>query len=53
MCISGYGDEEIRRSRGVVDDLYLTCIAITEGEDTVLMYNAAMLSTVRELESLS
>lgn len=44
VCISGYGDDEIRRSQGVVDDLYLTCIAVTEGDDTVLMYTADLLS---------
>ena len=42
--ISGYGDAEIRRSEGVVDDLYLTCIAIAQGAETILLYTADLLS---------
>lgn len=42
--ISGYGDDEIRMSEGVRDDMYITCIAVTDGDDTVLMYTTDMLS---------
>ena len=42
--ISGYGDDEIRMSEGIRDQMYITCIAITDGDDTVLLYTADMLS---------
>lgn len=44
VCISGYGDDEVRRSQGVVDDIYTTCIAITEAEETVLLFTTDLLS---------
>ena len=42
--LSGYGDDEIRFSEGVRDPVCLTCIAITSGEDTILLYDADLLS---------
>ena len=42
--ISGYGDDEIRLSEGVRDDMYITCVAVTDGDETILMYTADMLS---------
>ena len=42
--LSGYGDDETRLSQGVRDDVYLTCIAVTDGDDTVLMYTSDFLS---------
>ncbi len=36
--ISGYGDEPVRISQGVKDDLYATCIAITQKDDTILLF---------------
>ena len=44
VCISGYGDDEIRRSEGVRDPIFLTCIAVRQGEETVLIYDADLLS---------
>ena len=44
VCISGYGDDEIRRSEGVSDPIYLTCIAVTDGDETILMYTSDLLS---------
>lgn len=38
VSLTGYGDEATRISQGVKDDLYATCIAITQGNDTVLLY---------------
>jgi len=35
--IGGYSDQETRRSNGFVDYIYLTCIAATEVENTILM----------------
>ena len=45
--ISGYGDDEIRLSQGVVDDVYLTCIAVRNGEETILLYTTDLLSLDR------
>lgn len=44
VCISGYGDDEIRRSQGARDRLYLTCIAVRQAEDTVLLFDADLLA---------
>ena len=44
VCLSGYGDDEIRRSEGIRDAIYLTCIAIRQGEDTLLLYDGDLLS---------
>lgn len=35
--LSGYANAETRISTGFLDYIYVTCIAFTEGEDTVLM----------------
>lgn len=42
--ISGYGDDEVRMSEGVRDDMYITCLAVTDGDTTILLYTADMLS---------
>ena len=44
VCISGYGDDEIRRSEGISDPIYLTCIAVSEGDETILLYTSDLLS---------
>jgi len=44
VCLSGYGDDEVRRNEGISDPVYLTCIAITEGEETILLYTSDLLS---------
>jgi len=36
--IGGYSDAETRRSQGVVDRLYATCVALTYEKNTVLLY---------------
>ncbi len=36
--LGGYSDSETRRSEGFVDKIYITCIAATSGEDTILVY---------------
>lgn len=41
--LSGYGDDETRLSQGVVDNIYVTCIAVTDGADTILLYSADLL----------
>ena len=42
--LTGYGDDEVRLSEGVADDICLTCVAVTSGEDTILFYSADLLS---------
>ncbi len=42
--IGGYSDNETRRSEGFLDYLYITCIAVTEGEETLLVFNADNLA---------
>ena len=56
--IGGYSDYETRRSEGHLDNLYITCIAATQGEETILLFNAdnlamsaAYLKKVREAVS--
>lgn len=36
--LGGYSDAETRRSQGVVDRLYATCVALTYEKNTVLLY---------------
>ena len=36
--LRGYANDETRISEMVVDNIYVTCIALTEGEETILMY---------------
>ena len=36
--LGGYSDAETRRSEGFIDYIYVTCIAVTEGEETILIY---------------
>ena len=38
MGLGGNSDMETRRSTGFADYIYITCIAATEGEETVLIY---------------
>lgn len=34
----GYGDTDTRRSKGIAARLYATCIALTDGDETILVY---------------
>lgn len=36
--LGGYSDAETRRSEGFIDYIYITCIAVSEGEETILLY---------------
>lgn len=38
VSLGGYGDESTRLSEGFIDYLYATCLALTYGEETVLVY---------------
>lgn len=49
--LGGYSDAETRRSQGFIDYIYATCIAMTEGEETILVYtidNCAMTHAFAE-----
>ncbi len=43
------GDAKTRKSQGFMDEIFATCIAITEGEETVLLYT---LDTITILETV-
>ena len=43
LGLSGYDNAETRRSTGVADRLYMTCVALRYGEDTVLLLTADLL----------
>lgn len=43
--MAGYTDSSSRMSTGYVDYLYATCIAFTEGEETVLMFSQDLFKT--------
>jgi len=45
--IGGYSDSETRRSQGVVNRIYATCLAFTEAEQTVLVYTVDTCSMER------
>ena len=47
--IGGYSDAETRRSQGVADRLYATCIALTYEKDTVLLYTVDTCAIDRTL----
>lgn len=38
VSMAGYGNYDKRISTGYMDYLYVTCIAVTDGNDTILMY---------------
>lgn len=45
--LAGYGNQEKRRSQGIAEHIYVTCIALTDGDETILLYTADMLSCPR------
>ena len=40
--LGGYSDAETRKATGYLDYVYATCIAVTEGDETVLLYTMDM-----------
>lgn len=40
--LGGYSDAETRKATGYLDYIYATCIALTEGDETVLLYTVDM-----------
>ena len=54
--LGGYSDAETRSTTGFVEYIYTTCIAVTSGEDTLLMYTIdtcavakAQMDKIREM----
>lgn len=43
LGLSGYDNAETRRSTGVKDHIYMTCVAMSDGEQTVLLITADLL----------
>ena len=43
--MGGMAETITRKSQGVVSDIYLTCIAMREGEETILLYTIDMINT--------
>jgi len=41
--MSGYGNEAARLSQKILDPVYLTCIALTSGDETLLLYSADLI----------
>jgi len=46
--LSGYSNAETRRSQGVAERIYATCIALTEGDQTILVYTIDNLACSHE-----
>lgn len=44
VSMRGYSDDETRKSEGFIEYIYLTCVAITQGEETILTYTMDHLS---------
>ena len=42
--LGGYSDNETRRSDGFIDYLYVTCLAFTEGDETILVFDTDNLA---------
>ena len=42
--LAGYSDNDTRLSENVAEDIYATCIAVTSGEETILLYTIDTLN---------
>ena len=47
--LAGYGTAENRMSTGVLDDLYVSCIAVSDGSTTALLFSQDLLNTTAVL----
>jgi len=48
ICLSGYGDDVRRHAEGVDHDLFTSCVAISDGKKTLLLYTNDVISTATE-----
>lgn len=49
VCLSGAGDEHRRQADGVAHDIFVTCVAVSDGEKTVLIITNDVISSTKEL----
>ena len=49
VSLGGYGDELQRKHEMVAEPIYTTCIALTEGEETILVYTSDILSCYKRM----
>lgn len=56
--LGGYSDAETRRSEGFVEYIYITCVAATDGDETILVYtmdncaaSASVANMIRDVVS--
>ena len=52
VSLSGYGNEAVRLSKNILDPLYLTCVALFDGETTCLFYQVDVAAASVELTDL-
>lgn len=45
--MGGYGNADKRLAQNILDYLYITCIAISDGDQTVLLYTQDLIRTVK------
>ena len=45
LPMGGYGNTDKRIAQGMLDYIYITCIAFTEGDQTILLYTQDLIST--------
>ena len=48
VCLSGYGDELRRHAQGVAMDIYSTAVAISDGENTVVIITNDVIGSARD-----
>ena len=49
--LGGYSDDNIRSSEGFLEYIYATCIAVTSGEETILIYTIDSLNVENPITS--
>ena len=50
VSLGGYGDEDTRRSEGFVTYIFMTCIAVSSGSDTFLLYTFDGLNAPKSIQ---
>lgn len=49
VCLSGAGDELRRKVEGVVHDIYTTCVALSDGDKTIVIFTNDLISSTKLL----
>ena len=50
--LSGYGNTHKRIHNNVLDPIYAVCVAVNDGENTLLLYHLDLTSTTDEIISI-